>query len=174
MSIISPVILLLFLGSPSHIAGFVMAVIINPIQRVLRARLSAYVRNKLSNGSEPKFNTSASVISVSGLLWIVTSLFGRIVASEFWRDFSLSAFTVGDRVLAFCFFLKASARPNVSGCKVACAGNRLGPTGAFTCPTVLTTRSLVKKTDYGQPVETLAGQISEIVGLQAFARCHYA
>jgi hypothetical protein len=174
MKIISPIILLLFLRCPTDVAWLVMTIVVHPVKRMLRGRFSAYFRNKFIDRCESKLNATTSVIGVSALFGIVTSLFSRIVASELWRDFFLSAFAVSNRVLTFSFFLKASARANVSGSEVARADRRTVSTGACALPADLATGRPVTKTNYGQTMETLSGQIFEIVRFQAFTGCHNA
>ena len=174
MKIISPIILLLFLSCPSHITRFVVSIIIDPVKCMFGRWFSAKRLNKFRDRSKSEFNPATAIVSISLLFWIITAFFCSVVAAKLWRDFVFSAFTVSDRMFAFCFFLKASARLNVPCREIACAYNRFISAVAAASPSNFAARRFVRKAENGQTVKALTRQVFEIMRFYTFSRCHNA
>jgi hypothetical protein len=108
-------------GGPLYVAGFVMAIIVDPIQRVAGSRLSTQDRKKLFKRVESKFNSPTAVDWIFFMVAVLAPSLRGIVRLVFTRRsrprFAL-AFAMTNLRLRKHLNPLASARTSVAGAQV--------------------------------------------------------
>lgn len=108
-AVVATIILLLFLGGPSHISGFVMTIDVPTVQRVLCGWPGAYGGQKLVNVGEPEFNAAPTVMPVRFTARVVAAVFGRTIGPHFWGGRIIAVMSVSGASLGRAFLLQAAA-----------------------------------------------------------------
>lgn len=113
-AVVATVILLLFLGSPSHISGFVMTVDVPTVQRVLCGRPGTHGGQKLVNVGEPEFNAPPTVMPIRFAARVVAAVFGRTVGPHFRGGRIIAVMSVSSAGLGRALLLQAAAGLGIS------------------------------------------------------------
>lgn len=152
---------LLALGRPANVAGFIVTIVVNSIQRMFRTWLRSdvgYERLKTNKPFRPHPDSASTVVDVGFAPVIVASVLGLGPRFVLW---SLSA--LGRMAVKKClspglvqFPIKTPTRCRVALSETSPTNNRCLPAVALTLPTSLTVATLLCQFNYKEPTEALA------------------
>lgn len=108
--------------SPANVAGFVMAIVVNAVQRIRRARSSPYRGQKFFKILEAKFNATAAIISPLRAIRICAADLCLNVNFIFRAFAPCARFVVPSRRVAR--MVQASARFDAAAQQIVCSDNR--------------------------------------------------